>query len=333
MTQRALVMSGGGAKGAFELGAVDYLVNDRGQDFDVIAGVSAGALHASVLAQGRGLDGLRQQVAVLKEQWFAITGPGDNFVPRVLGIEILSEALAFVLTTSVYDPAPLRRRLAAFVSDQRLADSGKEFRIGVVSLESGQFVPVDQRRPGAASWTLASASIPLAFPPVRSGSESFVDGGVRNITPFRDAFRALKDVGAADGDLEMTFVLASPLAPLPSMAGTSWRSGSQIALRAVDILTDQILREDVRYALDVSASVRAYVALETQLGQPRPAALSAFPFRPPKYRDVRLRGIVPDQSYMDTLDFDPAKIRRAFEGGRAAARHPLDEDELRQRLG
>ncbi len=36
---------------------------------------------------------------------------------------------------------------------------------------------------------------------------------------------------------------------------------------------------------------------------------------------------------MDTLDFDPAKIRLAFEAGREAARKPLDEAELKKLLG
>jgi len=297
-------------------------------DFDVIAGVSAGALHAAMLAQGKGLEGLKQQVSQLKEQWFAIKGPSDNFRTRFLGT-----VLAFIFTRSIYDPTPVRKKLARFVSEKRLESSGKQFRIGVVSLESGDYVSVDQHKARAASWTMASGTIPLAFPPVREGSESFVDGGVRNITPFRDAFRALKETAPSSGDqLELYFVLASPLSRLPSMAGTKWRTGRQIALRAVDILTDQIYREDVRYALDVSSSVRAYVDLEKQVGPSLPAALSAFPFRPPKYRDVTLWGIVPDQVYMDSLEFDPGKIRLAFEAGRKAAQNPLDEIQLRKLL-
>ena len=39
MAKKALVMSGGGAKGAFQLGAVDYLITEGGLDFDVISGV------------------------------------------------------------------------------------------------------------------------------------------------------------------------------------------------------------------------------------------------------------------------------------------------------
>ena len=46
----ALVMSGGGARGAFELGVLDYLIRDKGLDFQVITGVSVGALNAAMFA-------------------------------------------------------------------------------------------------------------------------------------------------------------------------------------------------------------------------------------------------------------------------------------------
>src|SRR5215469_14823838 len=48
---RALILSGGGLKGAFEAGAVYHLVVQRGCDFHDFAGISVGALNAAVLAQ------------------------------------------------------------------------------------------------------------------------------------------------------------------------------------------------------------------------------------------------------------------------------------------
>ncbi|HXZ80332.1 MAG TPA: patatin-like phospholipase family protein, partial [Terriglobales bacterium] len=48
---RALILSGGGVKGAFEAGAIYHLVVLRGCDFQDFAGVSVGALNAAMLAQ------------------------------------------------------------------------------------------------------------------------------------------------------------------------------------------------------------------------------------------------------------------------------------------
>ena len=51
MTRRALVLSGGGAKGSFQIGAMEELIFNRGLDFEILCGVSVGALNASFLAQ------------------------------------------------------------------------------------------------------------------------------------------------------------------------------------------------------------------------------------------------------------------------------------------
>jgi NTE family protein len=56
--KRALVLSGGGAKGAFQLGAVRYIesvvkTENPGYNFDIIAGVSVGSLNGVMLAMDK----------------------------------------------------------------------------------------------------------------------------------------------------------------------------------------------------------------------------------------------------------------------------------------
>ena len=46
----ALILSGGGAKGAFECGAEKYAREVKGYNWDIIAGVSVGALNGGMLA-------------------------------------------------------------------------------------------------------------------------------------------------------------------------------------------------------------------------------------------------------------------------------------------
>jgi NTE family protein len=320
--KRALVMSGGGAKGAFELGAAYGLIVDRGLDFDVIAGVSAGALHAAMLAQGKGHAGLLAQVEHLWDIWQHINGPEDLFVPRVRGGKastLLSAACSLIFTNSVYDPTPVRTRLLKEVDDLKLKGSGKQFRVDVVSLESGEVTAVNQETYSEfAEWTLASGSIPWVFPPVARKAESFVDGGVRNITPFKSAFEALRKIKNG-ADLEMYVVLASPVGRMPEKAGTQLRNGLEIGERAIAILENTVYREDVLHALDVSDSVRAWTDLKASLAPPYPPALDEFPFQPPKYELVEMYGIVPDEWYMDTLDFNHDLILKAFGAGRAKA--------------
>ena len=52
MTRRALVLSGGGAKGSFQIGVMEELILNRGLDFEILCGVSVGALNASFFGSG-----------------------------------------------------------------------------------------------------------------------------------------------------------------------------------------------------------------------------------------------------------------------------------------
>src|SRR2546430_5001081 len=67
--RRALVRSGGGAKGSWQVGACQHLILERGLWFDVIAGVSAGAVNAATLAQARDPDELAAELEHLRAVW------------------------------------------------------------------------------------------------------------------------------------------------------------------------------------------------------------------------------------------------------------------------
>jgi NTE family protein len=333
MANRALVMSGGGSRGAFELGAADHLVNERGLDFQVIVGVSTGSLNAVVMAQGAGLEGLKSSIAELRSLWSGIRSDRDVFSSRFLG-----KLLALFAKDSVYSTRPLEEKIARHVSPERLRASGKQLRIGAVGLETGRYRTIDQSDPQIREWALASASIPVLFPPVTIGDQTAVDGGVRNVTPLEDAFTALKSLGNGEGEPdEMYVVLASPLEL--AIDRSRRKSGLAVGRRAAEILVNEVFREDLAYALAINESVRGYLELcerlIARLGRAEAEAIlaeAAFPFRPPKFRHVRIWTILPDTSYSEGLEFDPAKIEQAFSAGREAARRLVAEEDLQQRL-
>src|SRR5215469_13995273 len=81
---RALILSGGGLKGAFEAGAVYHLVVQRGCDFHDFAGISVGALNAAVLAQAPPSEDETESHANLAHRseqlvglWESFKGPRD----------------------------------------------------------------------------------------------------------------------------------------------------------------------------------------------------------------------------------------------------------------
>jgi NTE family protein len=333
MPNRALVMSGGGSRGAFEVGAVDYLVNDLGYDFQVIAGVSTGSLNAIVLAQGAGVAGLAEQVAALKDLWFGIRSAEDIYGGRFLG-----KALAFVWKDSIFSPKPLREKLERHVDPERLKRSGRELRVGAVDLKSGAYRTIDQNNPFIREWTLASSSLPLLFPPVAVEGMHAVDGSVRNVTPLQEALEALKSIDQPRSEPdEMYVLLASPLEATRD-SGT-WTSGLKVAQRSVSILVNEVFREDLRQAVTVNEAVRFYEMIRMKLEGSVGAAeaerfLKAIPFRfrPPDYRYVRIWTVMPAIEFSEALEFDPKKIRQAFQAGREAAARAVDEGAIAAQL-
>lgn len=277
----ALVLSGGGAKGAFQVGVLDFL-NEKGVDFKIIAGVSTGALQAVMYAQG--------DIKALMQIWQDIRSAGDIYTERLIGL-----LGGFLGADSIYINGPLAEKIKKHVDPEKIRAGKRKLRIGVVSLQGGEFQVITEDSPNLAEWILASASIPVFFPPVNIGDEQFVDGGVRNITPLKAALDE-----KPDGCL---VVLASSLKlekqnkPLNGVV--------EIGLRALEIMTDEILREDIETAKWINDILEAGIVPKHRL------------FR--GYRLVPIHVLGPKANLLDTLEFDPDKIRAAIEHGRKQA--------------
>lgn len=74
-----LVLSGGGARASFQLGALQYLYDRLRIAPDVITGTSAGSIIGAVLAQHADHDGQRAALGRLDELWRGMTDSSDMF--------------------------------------------------------------------------------------------------------------------------------------------------------------------------------------------------------------------------------------------------------------
>src|SRR5262245_35976461 len=79
--KRTLVLGGGGVRGAYQIGAVWYLVTVLGCDFEHFVGTSTGAITAAVLSQASDRADLERRVTTLVEQYQRLKTP-DQFVKR-----------------------------------------------------------------------------------------------------------------------------------------------------------------------------------------------------------------------------------------------------------
>lgn len=224
----AIVLSGGGARGAYEAGVLHYvrsaLLAARRAPLHIICGTSVGAINASFLAatahrpeeQGALLRALWesvQQDRIFRRDWGAVArfllqvGVGllGNFLRLDPGRHRVLRRDRFV---SLFDTRPLPAYLATLIDLPRISrnlDQGRllALALAATSVDTNETEIFLQRRPEVVysgdfrvhdvrigvEHILASAAIPFAFPPVRIGSTYYCDGGVRLNTPMSPAIQ------------------------------------------------------------------------------------------------------------------------------------------------
>jgi hypothetical protein len=186
-TLRFLVISGGGDDGAFGAGLlVGWSARGDRPQFDVVTGVSTGALSAPFAFLGRDHDATLRRV-------YSESGAGDIFESRAI-VTVLAQ-------DGVVDSAPLRRMVDGYVDAAMVEQLAAAYRAGrlllILTTNLDQGRPViwnlgaiaESGHPNARQLIvdvlLASASIPAVFPPVminatvdgQTFQEMHVDGG------------------------------------------------------------------------------------------------------------------------------------------------------------
>lgn len=217
----ALVLSGGGARGAYQAGAMLGLrdlgvVGDGDRPpFDILVGTSAGALNAGVLAAhaDRWWSGVEDLVhlwshitaqQVFRTDLRSLGGLGAKWV-RDLSFGGLTHRVA---PKSLLDTGPLAELIDSSVpwgELRRNLDSGvlHSLVVSAVDLYTSNGVAFVDTRPTSELWErrrwsiertaiaprhlLASAAIPVFFPSVEIDGRHFGDGSVRNTNPLSPA--------------------------------------------------------------------------------------------------------------------------------------------------
>lgn len=254
---KALILSGGGVKGTFQYGAVDYIYNhvlEKGEKFKIVCGVSAGALTGSIIAQDKFQLGKDIWMNQIKKRVPAFKMKFPIFALILYGI-LPGIALLIKLknTDSLFKNEKLREIVNEVCKDlvQILEKDETYLRLGIVEYQTGEYKSVDptisKYRDRVADVIMASTSIPLAFPPVRMNKEKeyqYFDGGVINITPFKDIFDITRQPDFQKKyNLESIYaVLCSPISNRESHQ--YYKGLFDIASRTLDILCKEIYLND-----------------------------------------------------------------------------------------
>ncbi|MCY1518573.1 Patatin-like phospholipase [compost metagenome] len=212
-----LILSGGGARAAYQVGVLaaiaDLLPEAADNPFPVIVGTSAGAINAVGLACGA--LHFREAIRRLTDVW---QGFHTHQVYRSDWSGVLRQASRFIghsllglggrVPVALLDSSPLGELLKRELDFSGIAAAVRQRQLRAVAVtafgyESGQAVTFYQGRATIDPWfrhrrvgvptrlslehLLASASIPLLFPPVKINREYFGDGAVRQSAPISPA--------------------------------------------------------------------------------------------------------------------------------------------------
>jgi NTE family protein len=179
-----VVFAGGGAKAAYEAGLA-LVLRERGVVPTAVAGTSAGAINAVLLATGETERLADLWRTIRREDVFAYRAPSvlGGLLPGWFGLQVVTHARGLL------DPAPLRATLARHVDLTRLRSAPVAVLVMATDLVSGTSQRFDN-----GSLTLdalvASATVPGLFPAVRVGDRLLVDGGVVQRAPVLELLEA-----------------------------------------------------------------------------------------------------------------------------------------------
>jgi NTE family protein len=274
---KALVLSGGGVKGAYQAGALKYILS-QGTNYDIFTGCSVGAINAAFLAQfeegdepdaGNGLYQLWQHI-----------GAKSIYTPWAYGTLGLLPAL---WKGSLYSSDPLRKLLTKTVKPACLKTSGKRLVVTAVSETTEETGVWHESDADILDGVMASAAFPGVLPAVAARGDMWMDGGVRENTPLANAIHA----GATDIDI----ICCSPLVPNTPRADLVSRVAHTM---------EKLLNEAER--ADIDAAARNNLLVSRGLT--------------PDKRIVRLRVLRPEiHVASNSFDFRPEVIERLLDLG------------------
>ncbi len=325
MRRAALVISGGGAKGAFAVGVVKSLYRRFGRTgwFSITGGSSAGGLiapFAALLAAPGAVAG--EALDVLEEAFTHVVT--SDILARQGILEWLRRRDCF------HESDPLRRMIGRNLRpvwfDWLQSGEAPDCYVVYTNFRTGRKVVVSPRDPGMDRerfilCMLASASVPVLMEPTIIDGEECFDGGVRDLLPCEPAIERGAEV--------IVPILLDP----PSMdpARQPLQRVDRILARTLSILMDETGANDLQYARLVHLAVRAREQLrEAFRGDETALARLEEGFGRAELRELfgaekrladLVHGLRPDRTMTeDYLTFEPDRMHRwLVEGERKAA--------------
>lgn len=206
--QQVLVLQGGGALGAYQVGVYQAL-HEAGIEPDWVIGTSIGAINAAIIAgnpMSERMDRLRDfwkrvehghmfdeilpaALSTVMRNWTAIAGGLPAFFnPNPMAF-LSPHATLGAEGAGYYSVDPLRQTLDELVDFDRINGCEVRLTVGASNVRTSEMHYFDSRdMPLDLRHVMASGALPPAFPAVRIDDELYWDGGILSNTPVEAVF-------------------------------------------------------------------------------------------------------------------------------------------------
>ena len=337
--QVVLVLQGGGALGAFQVGAYEAM-HEAGIEPDWVIGTSIGAINGAIIAG----NPPEHRVARLHAFWEGVEQRGGDGLPTFLGsfgqtmanLSTITRGIPTFFTpakqvlgganarvgiekAAYYSTAPLRDTLTDLIDLDYLNARHTRLTVGAVNARTGEMRYFDSREETLSiSHIMASGALPPAFPAIRIDGEPYWDGGIFSNTPVE----AVLDDKPRRNSVIFTTNLWNPDGPEPE---TLWEvMGREKDIQYASRAKSHILRQQQIHHL-------RHIIRELAKQVPAKAATTAAIRELASWGCSTLMHIVPlvappreGEDQLKDIDFTPHGIKNRMDAGIAEGRRVID---------
>jgi NTE family protein len=224
---RALILAGGAARNSYQLGCLQYLLGNLQIQYDLIIGVSSGAILGSFLGQYKSGQE-KQSIDDLSILWKGIKTKDICKPWRPLG------RIHALWKHGLYDNSNIFALVRNNIKLEKIRSSDKTVCVSVVEMSDGLHHTINQDDENFLTYVVASAAFPGVFPAVQINDRFYIDGGTKDLVNTQYAI----DRGCSQIDILLT---------TPNKIEKEAFSPSilNIIRRIVDIQSDKIMTSDL----------------------------------------------------------------------------------------
>ncbi|KTD23768.1 Ferredoxin reductase [Legionella lansingensis] len=318
MKQTGIVLQGGGALGAYELGVLKRLYENKFSP-DIIAGVSIGAINAVALIGAKTdpietLEAMWEEFTLFStplgehiESYLALFGNASFYSPR-------TDYWTLPYWTSFYLTQPLQQLLVKYIDFEKINHSPIHLILTATDIETGKVNVFENKGKNRTLITpahvLASGSLPPGFPITCIDNKSYWDGGLFENTPLSPVLERLDP----DPKIEKQIIVVN-LFPSQGKIPTNM-------VEVFDRVFEIIFSNKIRFNMELTERVNDFIEVMNEIEKliPNNSPIKKLPGYQRLIKYKYIKNIVyienlDEENVTGPLDFSRKTIQRRIEAG------------------